>query len=221
MNGLLITLEGLDGTGKTTQIDLLAKYLGEVGRTVLLVREPGGCPIGEEIRYTLKHSPRNHAMTNKSELLLMNASRAQLVEEMICPALAEGKVVLCDRFYDSTTAYQGHGRGLNENAVKSIIDFAVGETRPDLTFLLHVPLDVCDARRRSRSTHLLRDRMEEVDHTFFERVMRGYQLIASAEPQRVRVVDGTKSIEVVHKTILSHLNPLLNVHSEPPLRQQL
>ena len=136
MNGRLITFEGTEGCGKSTQIARLVERLRAEGRATRLVREPGGTPIGEEIRHTLKHSPANHAMTAEAELLLMNASRAQLVREVIQPALAAGEIVLCDRFYDSTTAYQGYGRGLDLGRVKAVIDFAVGETRPDLTLLL-------------------------------------------------------------------------------------
>ena len=112
MKGLFITFEGTEGSGKTTQISLLAERLRSMGYGVRTLREPGGTPIGEEIRHTLKHSPANHAMTAEAELLLMNASRAQLVREVIRPALAAGEMVLCDRFYDSTTAYQGYGRQL-------------------------------------------------------------------------------------------------------------
>src|SRR5256886_11498842 len=139
MKGLFITFEGTEGSGKSTQISLLAERLRFLGYSVRTLREPGGTPIGEEIRHTLKHSAANHAMTAEAELLLMNASRAQLVREVIRPALAGGEIVLCDRFYDSTTAYQGYGRQLDLKLVKAIIDVAVGETRPDLSLLLTVP----------------------------------------------------------------------------------
>src|SRR5215468_10459588 len=132
MKGLLITFEGTEGSGKSTQISLLAERLRAGGLSVLTLREPGGTPIGEEIRHTLKHSPVNGAMTAEAELLLMNASRAQLVREVIRPAIATGKIVLCDRFYDSTVAYQAYGRQLDLTMVNQIIDVAVGETRPDL-----------------------------------------------------------------------------------------
>src|SRR3954454_14156451 len=140
--GLLISFEGTEGCGKSTQITLLAERLRSLGHVIRMVREPGGTPIGEEIRYTLKHSAKNHAMTAEAELLLMNASRAQLVREVMRPALAAGEIVLCDRYYDSTTAYQGYGRGLDLKLVQAVIDFAVGETRPNLTLLLHVPAEV-------------------------------------------------------------------------------
>src|SRR5215471_979131 len=130
MPGLFITFEGTEGSGKTTQISLLAEHLRSMGFLVRTTREPGGTPIGEEIRHTLKHSAANQAMTAEAELLLMNASRAQLVREVIRPALDAGEMVLSDRFYDSSVAYQGYGRGLDLQAVKAMIDFAVGDTRP-------------------------------------------------------------------------------------------
>src|SRR6266436_6972042 len=139
MKGIFITFEGTEGSGKSTQISRLAERLRRLGRTVRTLREPGGTPIGEEIRHTLKHSAQNQAMQAETELLLMNASRAQLVREVIRPALAAGEVVLCDRFYDSTTAYQGYGRQLDLKLVQAIIAAAVGDTRPDLTLLLLVP----------------------------------------------------------------------------------
>ena len=137
MKGLFITFEGTEGCGKSTQVELLAQRLRALGYRVRALREPGGTPIGEEIRHTLKHSQANVAMTPETELLLMNASRAQLVREIIRPALAAGEIVVCDRFYDSTLAYQGYGRGLDLQIVKSAIDFAIGNTRPNLTLLLH------------------------------------------------------------------------------------
>src|ERR1051325_2339017 len=163
MKGLFITFEGTEGSGKSTQIPILAERLRSLGHHVRVLREPGGTPIGEEIRHTLKHSKANEAMTPEAELLLMNASRAQLVREIIRPALAAGEIVLSDRFYDSTTAYQGYGRQLDLNMVKAIIDAAVGNTRPDLTLLLHVPQEIAEDRRLARQSTLpfMRDRIEE------------------------------------------------------------
>jgi dTMP kinase len=208
---LFITLEGTEGCGKSTQIGLLAKTLRVLGYPVHALREPGGTPVGEEVRHTLKHSKANVAMTPETELLLVNASRAQLVREIIRPALAVGEVVLCDRFYDSTTAYQGYGRGLDLKLVKSVIDFAVGDTRPDLTLFLHVPPEVSAERLVSRQSILpfIRDRMEEGDRNFFARVAKGYDAIAAAEPDRVRVVDGTGTIEFVCAKIWEHIQPIL------------
>src|SRR6266478_6471721 len=148
--GLFISFEGTEGSGKSTQVSLLAEHLRFERYTVRTIREPGGTPIGEEIRHTLKHSADNEAMTAEAELLLMNASRAQLVREVIRPALAAGEIVICDRFYDSTTAYQGYGRQLDLEKVKAVIEFAVGETKPDLTLFLHVPTETSAQRLRSR-----------------------------------------------------------------------
>lgn len=205
MNGLFITFEGTEGSGKSTQITILAERLRALGHTVRTLREPGGTPIGEEIRHTLKHSNVNHAMTSEAELFLMNASRAQLVREIIQPALKAGEMVLCDRFYDSTLAYQGYGRNLDLQMVRNIIDVAVGPVRPDLTLLLMVPVAVSEARRRSRqlapASEPVRDRMEEADRSFFERVERGYIEIAAAEPKRICTINATLSVEQVSQTI--------------------
>ena len=203
MSGLFITFEGTEGSGKSTQIRLLAERLRKAGKPIRLLREPGGTPIGEEIRHTLQHSAQNQAMTPEAELLLINASRAQLVREIIRPALQAGEIVVCDRFYDSTKAYQGYGRGLDLSLVDSIIDIAVGPTRPDLTLLLFVPIDVSEARRAQRQAGEVRqrDRMEEADRDFFLRVEKGYQAIAKAEPRRVILVDATQEITVVAERV--------------------
>jgi dTMP kinase len=211
MKGLLISFEGTEGCGKSTQIPLLASRLQAAGRAVKLVREPGGTPIGEEIRHTLKHSAANHSMTAEAELLLMNASRAQLVREVIRPALAAGEIILCDRFYDSTTAYQGYGRGLNLKLIQKVIDFAVGDTRPQVTLLLHVPAEVSQARLASRQSTLpfVRDRIEEADRSFFERVVKGYRVLAEAEPERVKLIDAVDTVEAVHEKIWKQIKPWL------------
>jgi dTMP kinase len=209
--GLFITFEGTEGGGKTTQVNLLAERLRGLGHTCRPLREPGGTPVGEEIRHTLKHSVQNHAMTAEAELLLMNASRAQLVREVIRPALAAGEVVLCDRFYDSTLAYQGYGRGLDLNFVRRVTTFAVGETRPHITILLAVPVEVSEARRRARQSvgAPQRDRLEEADRAFFLRVEEGYRNIAAVEPERVRLVDATRPIEEVQAEIWREIEPHL------------
>jgi dTMP kinase len=211
MRGRLISFEGTEGSGKSTQISLLAERLRSLGYAVRSIREPGGTPIGEEIRHTLKHSAANHAMTAEAELLLMNASRAQLVREVIRPALAAGEIVLCDRFYDSTTAYQGYGRQLDLKRVAEIIDYAVGDTRPDLTLLLMVSHEVSMERRLARQSTLsfMRDRMEEADTGFFERVAQGYQAIAAAEPQRVRCLPATGKVSDVEAAIWRRVEALL------------
>jgi dTMP kinase len=213
MPGLFITFEGTEGSGKTTQISLLAERLRFLGRHVRTVREPGGTPIGEEIRHTLKHSAVNQAMTPEAELLLMNASRAQLVREVIRPALAAGDIVLCDRFYDSTVAYQGYGRGLDLKMVNVIVDVAVGDTRPSLTVLMLVPHELTEQRRLVRQPtlplHLQRDRIEEAGYAFFERVAKGYQAIATAEPKRVRQIDATGTVDELQTIIWKLVEPLV------------
>ena len=231
MKGVFITFEGTEGSGKSTHVQLLAERLRARGRIVRVLREPGGTPIGEEIRHTLKHSQRNHAMTAEAELLLMNASRAQLVREVIRPALAAGEIVLCDRFYDSTIAYQGYGRRLDLGIVRAVVGFAVGHTRPDLTLLLAVPVGVSEERRLARQQAMLldvpfitkkaedsaklpfseplRDRMEEADREFFERVEKGFKAIAAAEPERVYTIDSTGPLESVKSAVWERTEQLL------------
>ena len=213
MKGLFISFEGNEGSGKSTQISLLAARLKAVGRQVRTLREPGGTPIGEEIRHTLKHSQNNRAMSPEAELLLMNASRAQLVREVIRPALQAGEDVLCDRFYDSTTAYQGYGRQMDLAMVQGIIDVAVGDTRPDLTLLLLVSQSLSEERRAARQSAQphARDRMEEAGRDFFLRVAQGYEAIAAAEPQRIRKIDATGKVEFIDGEIWKHVLPLLKL----------
>ena len=211
MKGLFVTFEGTEGSGKSTQLPLLAERLHALGRTVTTLREPGSTPIGEEIRHTLKHSKTNQAMTAEAELLLMNASRAQLVREVIRPALGRGEIVLCDRFYDSTVAYQGYGRQLSLQRVEEIIQFAVGATKPDLTLLFMVPPEVSEQRRLSRQATMpfMRDRMEEADTAFFARVAKGYEAIAAGEPQRVRPINAVGTIQQIHAAVWEIVGPLV------------
>lgn len=211
MKGLFITFEGTEGSGKSTQVPLLVERLREWGHAVRVFREPGGTPIGEEIRHTLKHSHANAAMTAEAELLLMNASRAQLVREVIRPALSRGEIIICDRFYDSTTAYQGYGRQLDLTTVRNVIDLAVGNTRPDLTLFLRIPQAVSEERLRSRQATMpfIRDRIEEADRAFFERVARGYDEIAAAEPKRIQVINAAGTIEEIQSAIWRIVAPLV------------
>jgi dTMP kinase len=209
--GLFISFEGSEGCGKSTHVELLGKQLRNTGHRVRILREPGGTPIGEEIRYTLKHSQKNAAMTAEAELLLMNASRAQLVREIIRPALAEGDIVICDRFYDSTTAYQGYGRQLDLKMVQSVVAVAVGETKPNLTLLLTVPRETTEKRLAARQATMafVRDRIEEASQEFFARVARGFEAIAAAEPGRIKVVDTSGPLESVSIKIWQLVQPLL------------
>ena len=204
MAGCFITFEGTEGCGKSTHIKKLARRLEAEGHTVRTLREPGGTESGESIRQLLKHGPEE--LTAEAELLLMNASRAQLVREVIRPAIAAGEIVLCDRFYDSTTVYQGTGRGLDAAQVQAVIDFAVGDTRPDLTLLLQIPLKTSEERRARRSET---DRFEQADRTFFERIEAGYTALAAAEPDRIRVIEADQPLDAVAAAIWRIVNDRL------------
>lgn len=194
--GLFVTFEGVEGSGKSTQIALLAERLRAAGQIVLVTREPGGTALGDELRHLLKHHPAGRAMTPEAELLLFNASRAQLVREVIDPALAAGEVVLCDRFYDSTLAYQGYARGLDLTAVRAVVDLAVGSCRPHLTLLLDLPLGAAGERLRQRALPLA-DRFDTEERRFHERVAEAYHRLAAAEPGRWRVVNAAQPPEAV------------------------
>jgi dTMP kinase len=216
MRGLFITFEGTEGGGKSTQIAQLAQHLRALGYHVRPVREPGGTTLGEEIRHILKHSAAGTAMTPETELLLLNASRAQLVREVLLPALHSGEVVLCDRFFDSTMAYQSYGRGLPTELVQNVIEVATAGLKPDLTLLLRVPVAVSEARRAARGS-VERDRFEESDRSFFERVEAGFDALAAAEPARIKVVDASRSIEAVAADIRQIVEQLIHTRSAPPV----
>jgi len=194
MKGVFITFEGTEGCGKSTQITLLAERLRALGRIVQLLREPGGTPIGEEIRHTLKHSQVNEAMTPEAELLLMNASRAQLVREVIRPALARGEIVLSDRFYDSTIAYQGYGHQQDLDQVRALVKYATGGLVPDLTVLLDVDIE---EGLRSKKKDNEWNRLDAYTVEFHQRVRAGYLQMVKAEPNRWVVVDAGQKWEAV------------------------
>jgi dTMP kinase len=210
MKGRFITFEGTEGSGKSTQIQLLATALGNQGLLARVLREPGGTPLCEEIRHLLKHSQAGREMTPETELLLMNASRAQLVRESIRPALDRGEIVLCDRFFHSTIAYQGYGRGLDLTSVRKVIDFAVGPTRPDLTLFLHVSLEESERRRAARQNGTaIFDRFENTAREFFQRVEKGFLETARDPAERMLVIDASPSVEIVEKAIWRAVQPLL------------
>ncbi len=188
--GLFLTFEGSEGCGKSTQIRILAEALRSRGIDPLLVREPGGTPSGEVIRHLLQHAPEGAALTPESELLLFAASRAQLVREVILPALAAGRTVISDRFFDSTTVYQGVARKIPPEATASINAFAVGVCIPDMTFLLDLDRATALARLGDRNQNP--DRIERESEEFFEAVRRGYLELAAREKRRIRILDGSK-----------------------------
>jgi dTMP kinase len=197
-----ITFEGGEAAGKSTQIERLAQRLTESGQRVLLTREPGGTPLGESIRHLLKHAPEGEGMHPKTELLLFLASRAELVRKVIIPALAEGTWVLCDRFLDSTTVYQGAGRRLPGEIVERLNAFAIGTCLPGLTLVLD--LDAEEARRRLKARvapAVSFDRMEAEPADFYERVRQGYREIAGHHPERVKIIPAGGSIEKTTKAV--------------------
>ena len=204
--GLFITFEGSEGCGKSTQIQRLAEHLKKLEVPILLAREPGGTPIGEEIRHLLQFSKANIAMKPETELLLFTASRAQLVREIIEPALRSGVTVIADRFWDSTTVYQGVARKLDPAAVKFINTFAVGSCRPDITFILDLDSETARARllQRSRPPGEL-DRMEQEPPEFYEQVRAGYLQLAREEPERIFVIDAAPRVSQIEQNVWRHL----------------
>ncbi len=192
MEGLFITFEGLEGAGKSTQAQLLADRLTTEGYPVTLVREPGGTRVGEALRNILADSDFDD-MTPLTEVFLFAASRSQLVEQLIRPKLGEGTIVICDRFYDATLAYQGYGRGVHPTQIREISDICSWGVRPDLTFLIDIEPAHGLQRVRTRSVETLTkmDRFEQLDMAFYERVREGYMMIAQEEAFRFRILDGS------------------------------
>lgn len=199
--GLFITVEGIDGCGKSTQARLIAAALEAAGHDVLRLREPGGVKISEQIREILL-DPANAEMGDVCELLLYEAARAQLVHQVIRPALAAGKTVVCDRFYDSTTAYQAFADGLDRNMVSQANELAVDGCRPDLTLVFDLPVE--DALRR-RSGREAEDRLELKGLEFQERVAAGFRAVAADEPDRVKLIDVGGSIAEVFSGVAAEL----------------
>ena len=204
MTGVLITLEGGEGAGKSTVLAALRDALAATGREVVCTREPGGTPAGEAIRAVLLDPART--LCAETELLLMMASRAQLVRELVEPALARGAAVVCDRFTDASFAYQGGGRGLDGGRIAELERWAAAR-KPDLTFLLDLGVEAGLARARGRGGEP--DRIEREQADFFERVRAAYLARAAAEPQRFRVVDASQAVEAVVADVTRHLHDFL------------
>lgn len=202
--GKLISFEGSEGSGKSTQIARLAGHIQKAGREVVATREPGGTEIGEQIRNIIVHNSKGDEMCPETELLLFTAARAQVVREVIAPALARGAIVLSDRYLDSSTVYQGIARNLAPGPVSDINQFAVGNVMPDLTIVIDVPTEVSLARIRQRASDLP-DRMERENIAFYTKVREGYLLLAQQWPQRVIVVDGTLSPDALDRKIWSEV----------------
>jgi dTMP kinase len=202
--GLFLSFEGGEACGKSTQVAMLEQRLERQGLRALRLREPGGTPAGEQIRHLLQHDAAGENLVPEAELLLFAASRAQLVRERIRPALELGTWVLCDRFLDSTTVYQGVARRLPRADVEKINAFAVGETLPDLTILLDLPVDTAMQRLRQRGAEV--DRMEGAPLDFHEAVREGYRDLAAKNPQRIFLFDAALEPVELHEQIVSTLN---------------
>jgi dTMP kinase len=208
--GKFITLEGIEGTGKTTHCALLRDYLRGHGVDVVETREPGGTSLGENIRKLLL-SPEGEHPSARSELLLFLAARSQLVTQIILPAIEAGKWVVCDRFSDATVAYQGYGRGIDVKAVESLNEFATGGLKPDITILLDLDVETgierAIAGKREFAESINGDRMEKEAIEFHRRVREGYFRLAEREPGRIKIISVDNSIEEIHKTIATLVEP--------------
>lgn len=207
MSGLFITLEGLEGSGKTTQQKYIVNELRDRGLDVLLTREPGATRLGKKIRQLLL-DPDWSEMTPRAEILLFAADRAQHVEEVVRPALNEGKIVISDRYFDSNLAYQGYGRGLDIEIVRKINLWAVDYLKPDLTFFLDLPVEIGLARARAQTVDKLGDRLEREELNFYKKIRAGYLKLAQ-ESERFRVIDATRSIENVRLDILQIIEEMI------------
>lgn len=202
---MFITFEGIDFCGKSTQVELLRNYLVAQNNKVEIIREPGGTEISETVRSVLLDKKHNK-MFMETEIFLFSASRAQLVREKIRPFLKQGFYVISDRFHDSTTAYQGYGRGIDHETVRHINKLAIDEAIPDLTFIIDITVEVANERKANKE-NLDLDRMELSGNPFFEKVRNGYLEMANME-DRFRVIDGTLSPEIIHEKIIEEINSL-------------
>ncbi|MGA7838248.1 MAG: dTMP kinase [Ignavibacteriaceae bacterium] len=202
---MFITFEGIDFCGKSTQVELLRNYLVAQNNKVEIIREPGGTEISETVRSVLLDKKHNK-MFMETEIFLFSASRAQLVREKIRPFLKQGFYVISDRFHDSTTAYQGYGRGIPLDSVTQINSLAIGETIPDITFFIDIPVEESEKRKSLKgNSHL--DRIEISNSQFYNKVRNGYLHIAGNE-ERVRIIDGTLKIEEIHQKIIDEITLL-------------
>jgi dTMP kinase len=207
VRGLFLSFEGGEASGKSVQARTLAEALKARGRDVVLTREPGGTPLGERIRDVLLHA-RDVPLTPESQVLLFSAARAQLARDVIRPALEAGKIVIADRFFDSTLAYQGYGHGADLDGVRAVTRLAVGTLAPDRTFLLDVPVEVSLKRAGGRAAAAW-DRFESVERGFHERVREGYLRLAASEPQRFVVVPGDRAEAAIASDIRREVDALL------------
>ncbi len=207
--GVFITFEGVEGAGKTTNIEFIANIIGEAGKQIVLTREPGGTQVGEAIRDILlsKELPEMH---HDTELLLMFAARAEHLQRVIIPALKQGKWVLCDRFTDASYAYQGAGRGINLKRIEQLENWVQGDLRPDVTFLFDLDAETGLARARKRGET---DRFEQQELDFFNKVREQYLNLAKQHPQRFRIIHAQHDLPTVQRQISQELDKILNARS--------
>ena len=204
---MFITFEGIEGCGKTTQIELLYTYLEKSGHKVIKTREPGGTAFGESLRNAFLHAKMK--VYPLSELLVFMAMRAQHVDELILPALKEGTIVLCDRFTDASYAYQGYGRGIDLSVIETLNKLVTKEIKPDLTILLDCPVEKGLTRKAESA---LMDRFEKEELSFHRKISKAYEKLAKEDPKRFFVIDGTLDINAIHKTIRKKVEDLLKHH---------
>ena len=206
--GIFITVEGMEGSGKTTHCEKISEYLEKKGFEVIRIHEPGGTRIGEQVRNILL-SAGNEEMIDKTELFLFLASRSQLVEEVIKPAIAAGKIIVCDRYIDSTIAYQGYGRGVDEKFIRLLNKFVAGNVQPDLTIILDVDAPIGLKRARKRLGEKEPDRIEKGTLSFHQRVRQGYLSLSRTEHGRVRIVDAARAMKNIEISIKKHIDKFL------------
>ncbi|MBD3290630.1 dTMP kinase [candidate division KSB1 bacterium] len=202
MTGLFVTFEGIDFCGKSVQLELLTQKIVNLGKSHLIIREPGGTIISEKIRDVLLEKS-TEKMDPISEIFLYSAARAQLTRHKIIPGLQSGNIVICDRFFDSTTAYQGYGRGIDLDFVKQINRMATQNILPDITFLLDITID--EMEKRKQESKVIPDRMEDESRVFFEKVRQGYLTIGSENPERFVIIDGSRKIPEIETEIWKHV----------------
>jgi dTMP kinase len=207
MNGKFISIEGIEGAGKSTQLSFIRDFLETRGKRVVVSREPGGTELGEQIRELLL-APREDGMSEDAELLLMFAARAEHIHQVIKPALERGDWVLCDRFVDATFAYQGGGRGIDRNRIETISDWTLKGLETDLTLLFDLPVAVGQSRVIKRQQE--KDRFEQEKTAFFEKIRDCYLQRAEAEPQRIKCIDASRDIEAIQSQLSEILTELLS-----------
>jgi len=202
-HGRFLSFEGIEGCGKTTQIALLSEYLSRRAIPFSVTREPGGTAVGEGIRKILLHSETIH-LTSASELLLFYASRSQNIAEKIAPSLERGEVVICDRFYHASLAYQGYGRGIPLEFIHKLTDLVCGNYRPEITLLLDIEPEVGLTRARARNEQRAstEDRFDNEDLAFYTKIRKGYLELAKLEPERVKVISADRGIDAIHKEVV-------------------